>query len=69
MDRKQLIDLTEAVIGRRTALLTVDEFAQIVNMSPNRLRQRCAREESFATQRCKHSTYKIPVDRLSEYLT
>nr|DAY05004.1 MAG TPA: Protein of unknown function (DUF1580) [Caudoviricetes sp.] len=64
----KLIDLVEAVLGKRTAFLTVGEFAQITNTHPVNIRERCARDSDFAQQAATGKHYRIPVERLAEYV-
>lgn len=59
----------ETVLGKRTATLTVTEFAQITGMHRMTIWKACARGELPATQERKNCEYRIHYSELARYIT
>lgn len=68
MTIKQLMDLVEAIIGKRVANLTVQEFATITGLSPRTIRLDCASGRLPAYQSAVGTPYLIHYTHLTRYM-
>lgn len=65
---KELMETVELVLDKRTANLTVTEFAQIAGVHRMTIWKACARGELPATQERKNCEYRIHYHQLDRYL-
>lgn len=70
LTRKELLDIVEETLGKRTLLLTTGQFAQIVNRSRSEVWRDLmsgAIQGHQRQARVKHQ-WRIPIEELGKYL-
>lgn len=68
MNHKQLMEMVEAVLGKRVANLTVAQFAAITGLSNRTIRQDCAAGRLPAYQSAIGTPYLIHYTHLTRYM-
>lgn len=68
MNTKQLMEMVEAVLGKRVANLTVQQFADITGLSHRTIRQDCAAGRLPAYQSAVGTPYLIHYTHLTRYM-
>lgn len=68
MNHKQLMEMVEAVVGKRVANLTVAQFADITGLSHRTIRQDCAAGRLPAYQSAVGTPYLIHYTHLTRYM-
>lgn len=68
MNTKQLMEMVEAVLGKRVANLTVQQFADITGLSRRTIRQDCAAGRLPAYQSAVGTPYLIHYTHLTKYM-
>ena len=69
LSQKQCIDVAEAVIGKRTAMLTITEYAQITNRDRTEVWRECVAGTIPATQaNGLKGHWRIPVSELADMI-
>lgn len=68
MNSKQLMEMVEAVLGKRVANLTVAQFAAITGLSHRTIRQDCAAGRLPAYQSAVGTPYLIHYTHLTRYM-
>lgn len=68
MNTKHLMEMVEAVLGKRVANLTVAQFAAITGLSHRTIRQDCAAGRLPAYQSAVGTPYLIRYTHLTRYM-